>query len=160
MSNFDDAFAGLMGNEGKYSNDPRDPGGETMYGVTLRVARAEGYTGHMIDLPIEEAKRIAKKRYWDPMHCDEMDARLAFQVFDAYYNGGNPVKWIQQAVGSNPDGVWGPDTANKLKLYDPLKVMMKFNAYRLKYLTSLTVWSSFGKGWANRIANNLLKGGE
>ena len=49
---FDDAFTALELIEGGYSNDPQDPGGETMYGITARLARAYGYTGAMRDLPL------------------------------------------------------------------------------------------------------------
>jgi lysozyme family protein len=159
MSAYDDAFDALMGNEGGYVNNPADPGGETMWGVTFRVARENGYTGAMRDLPRETAKQIAKSQYWDPSHCDELDARVAFQVFDTAYNGGQPIKWLQQAVGAVPDGVFGPATREALQYNDPLKVVMRFNAYRLKYLGNLKNWPTFGHGWANRIADNLLKGG-
>src|SRR6266478_2656628 len=63
--NFDSAFAALIGNEGGYVFDPRDPGGETMYGITSRVAAKHGYAGAMRDLPLELAKSIAKTEYWD-----------------------------------------------------------------------------------------------
>ena len=56
MNSFDDAFDALIGNEGGYSNNPKDPGGETMWGITARVARAAGYTGPMRDLPRDTAK--------------------------------------------------------------------------------------------------------
>ena len=42
---FDDAFTRLLGNEGGYTNNPADPGGETNWGVTwpvLRQAMGEG----------------------------------------------------------------------------------------------------------------------
>jgi lysozyme family protein len=159
VTTFDDAFDDLMGNEGGYSNNQADPGGETMWGVTARVARENGYSGAMRALPLETAKAIAKKRYWDPARCDELDARLAFQVFDTAYNGGHPIQWLQQAVGVTADGIFGPATLEALNNVDPLKVMMRFNAYRLQYLGNLKTWPTFGHGWANRIAANLLKGG-
>mgnify|MGYP002715655281 FL=1 len=59
--NFDKAFDILMVHEGGYSNNPRDPGGETMWGITSQVARKHGYMGPMRDLPLTEAKRIAKQ---------------------------------------------------------------------------------------------------
>ncbi|RQS69225.1 hypothetical protein DID96_17805 [Burkholderia sp. Bp8963] len=158
MSSFDDAFDALIGNEGGYSNNPRDPGGETMWGVTARVARAAGYTGAMRGLPRDTAKQIAKKLYWDPLHLDEFDPRVAFQVFDANYNGGHPVIWMQGAAGVRVDGVLGPATIAAVKAVDPLRFMMRWNALRLTYFTSLATWVTFGKGWARRIAANLTTG--
>lgn len=158
MSSFDDAFTALIGNEGGYSNNPADPGGETMWGITARVARAKGYTGAMRDLPLETAKAIAKGMYWDPLCLDQFDPRIAFQMFDANYNGGQTVRWAQQASGAAVDGKIGPDTIAAIKAADPQVFCLRFLAYRLKYLTSLKTWPTFGRGWSNRIAANMQKG--
>ncbi|MDI3301602.1 MAG: glycosyl hydrolase 108 family protein [Burkholderia multivorans] len=158
MSSFDDAFAALIGNEGGYSNNPQDPGGETMWGVTARVARAAGYTGAMRDLPRDTAKAIAKRLYWDPLHLDQFDPRVAFQIFDANYNGGHPVIWMQGAAGARVDGVLGPQTIAAVQAADPLRFVLRWNALRLTYFTSLATWPTFGKGWTRRIAANLTKG--
>ncbi|HDR8930494.1 glycoside hydrolase family 108 protein [Burkholderia vietnamiensis] len=158
MSSFDDAFDALIGNEGGYSNNPKDPGGETMWGVTARVARAAGYTGAMRDLPRDTAKAIAKRMYWDPLHLDQFDPRVAFQIFDANYNGGHPVIWMQGAAGARVDGVLGPQTIAAVQATDPLRFVLRWNALRLTYFTSLATWSTFGKGWTRRIAANLTKG--
>jgi lysozyme family protein len=160
VSAFDDAFTALIGNEGGYSNNPLDPGGETMWGITERVARATGYGGEMRALPLAAAKAIAKQRYWDIARCDDLDPRVAFDVFDTVFNGGHAVEWLQQAAGADVDGVIGPATLAKLRQVDPLKVLMRFNAYRLQHLGNQKAWPTFGHGWANRIASNLLKGSE
>ncbi|MDY7579345.1 glycosyl hydrolase 108 family protein [Herbaspirillum sp. RTI4] len=160
MTSFDDAFSRLIGNEGGYVNNPADPGGETMYGVTLRVARAFGYAGAMRDLPIETAKAIAKKQYWDPLRLDEFDPRVAFQIFDANYNGGHPVIWMQGAAGVKADGLLGAVTIAAVAATDPLKFIMRWNSLRIRYFTSLETWPTFGKGWSNRIADNLKIGAE
>jgi lysozyme family protein len=158
MSSFDDAFTALIGNEGGYSNNPADPGGETMWGITERVARGWGYTGDMKDLPLDTAKAIAKKLYWDPYQCDQFDPRIGFQVFDAAYNGGRPAQWLQQAAGVKADGVIGSITIAAVRAADPMKIIMRFDAYRLQYLGNLPTWPTFSHGWANRIASNLIRG--
>jgi len=158
MSSFDDAFKALIGSEGGYSFDPADPGGETMWGVTARVAHACGYTGAMKDLPLATAKEIAKKKYWDPLLLDEFDPRVAFQIFDANYNGGLVVLWMQKASGADEDGKFGQTTVDAVKAADPLKFVMRFAAYRVRYLKGLRVWPNFSRGWMDRMANNLLLG--
>ncbi len=158
MSAFDDAFVALIGNEGGYVNNPSDPGGATCFGVSERVARANGYDGPMIGLPLTTAKQIAKSQYWDKYYCDQFDARIGFQVFDAAYNGGRPAAWLQQAAGVQADGIIGPVTIAAVQAVDARQIVMRFLAYRLTYLGNLSTWSTFGHGWANRIANNLLKG--
>jgi lysozyme family protein len=70
--NFDDAFDALLGVEGGYSNSPSDPGGETMWGITRRVALREGYSGDMHLLPRETAKAIYRRRYWDAVMADRL----------------------------------------------------------------------------------------
>jgi lysozyme family protein len=158
INSYDDAFTALMGNEGGYSNNPADPGGETMWGITVRVARANGYAGPMINLPQSTAKAIAKSQYWDKIHGDDFSPAVSFQLFDAIYNGGKPAQWVQQAAGVTADGVIGPTTIAAVNASDPDKIIMRFDAYRLQYLASLPTRATFAGGWMNRIANNLLIG--
>lgn len=158
MSSFDDAFTALIGNEGGYVNNPKDPGGETMWGVTARVARANGYTGAMKDLPLATAKTIAKGEYWDTLSLDQFNPIIAFQIFDANYNGGQTVRWAQQASGAVVDGKYGAATISAIQGTNPQTFVLRFLAYRLKYLNGLKTWTTFGRGWTNRIADNLLKG--
>lgn len=158
MSSFDDAFDALIGNEGGYSFNPKDPGGETMWGVTARVARVFGYMGAMKDLPRDMARNIAKRMYWDPLKLDGVDPRIGFQCLDANYNGGHVIVWMQQACGVKADGVFGEQTQQAMRAVDPLRFILRFNACRGNYYTMLTAWATFGKGWARRVFNNLLKG--
>jgi lysozyme family protein len=158
MNSFDDAFRALIGSEGGYSFHPSDPGGETMWGVTARVARNYGYSGAMKDLPLDTAKQIAKEKYWDPLRLDELDARVAFQIFDANYNGGLVVLWMQKASGAQEDGKFGPDTLAAVKNADPMRFVLRFVAYRLRYLRNLHTWPTFSRGWTERMATNLLLG--
>lgn len=158
MSSFDDAFDALIGNEGGYSNNPNDPGGETMWGITARIARAAGYTGPMRELPRDTAKAIAKRLYWDPLHGDEYDPRIGFQLLDANYNGGHVVLWMQQATGVRADGVLGPATIAAVKAAEPTRFIMRFTAFRQNYLTACKPWPTFGRGWIHRTSANLIKG--
>jgi lysozyme family protein len=168
--NFDQAFADLIGNEGGFSDNPKDPGNwssgkigvgtldGTMWGISAPVARENGYTGRMRDMPLEVAKAIAKRKYWDLYQCDQFDARVGFQVFDAAYNGGHPAQWLQQAAGVAVDGVIGAKTVAAVRSTDPYKIIMRFDAYRLKYMKDCKIWPDVSRGWVDRIANNLLKG--
>ncbi len=159
IRNFDDAFMLLIMSEGKYSNNPDDKGGETMYGITAQVARTHGYRGDMRDLPLAEAKRIAKAEYWDDCQCDQLAPEIAFQIFDAAYNSGpvTAAQWVQRAVGVNPDGQIGAKTIAAVRGMSQEKFGLRFNALRLQYLAKLQAWPSFGRGWCNRIALNLVE---
>lgn len=158
--NFDQAFERLIGHEGGYVNHPQDPGGETMYGITRRVAVSSGYNGKMIDLTLEQAKDIAKREYWIPSKADTFGGAIAFQLFDIAYNHGVSVsaKLLQRAVGVADDGIIGPATIAATKKLDEMVVICLINAKRIRFYTSLSTWSAFGKGWANRVAGNLEYG--
>jgi lysozyme family protein len=102
---FDLAFRRTVGAEGGYANDPDDPGGETMWGITATVARAHGYGGPMRDMPIATAKAIYRAGYWDLIHLDGVDAispAIAAQIFDTAVNcgAGVPVKFLQRALNA------------------------------------------------------------
>lgn len=123
---FDLAFAVTGLAEGKYSNNPKDRGGETMFGITVDVARANGYHGPMIQMPIGVAMQIAKSQYWDLLRLDEIDLlspKIAAELFDSSYNcgTGQAGKWLQRSLNAlnregrdyadvNDDGLVGPKT--------------------------------------------------
>ncbi len=157
--NFDQAFEKLIGHEGRHSNHPDDPGGETMFGVTYKIARAHGYAGPMIDLPIATAKQIYQEAYWDTVRADELPEAIRFDVFDASVNSGpgQAVRFLQRATGVADDGRLGPLTLRAIKSMDPQMLDKRINGYRLRFMAELKVWPSFGRGWASRIATNLIE---
>lgn len=160
-ASFEAAFERLLGNEGAYVDNPADPGGATMWGITERVARSWGYDGDMRALPRETAEAIAYNRYWQPYQLDALPAAVAFQVLDAVYNGGPAILWLQRAAGmpaDEQDGAMGPKTLAAALDMVPAKLIALFDAQRLLYLADLSTWPNFGRGWARRIANNLLVG--
>lgn len=156
--NFNTAFTKLLGHEGGYVNNPKDPGGETNWGITKKVAEANGYSGSMKDFTQKDAEAIYLKLYWNAVKADELPAAVRFDVFDAAVNSGvsQASKWLQRAVGAVDDGVIGIKTIDALKFCYPLEVKQKFLSQRLMFMTDLPTWSTFGKGWARRIASNLL----
>jgi len=62
----------IIKKEGGYVNHPHDRGGETNFGITIGVARANGYMGEMKDMKREDAFRIYALRYWDVNRLDDM----------------------------------------------------------------------------------------
>lgn len=160
MSKFTAFFDRLMEHEGGYVNHPSDPGGETMWGVTKRVARQYGYTGSMRNLPKATAQAIADKNYWQVIRGDDLPDDVAWQVFDAAYNHGNrqAIKFLQRAVGltgDDVDGIMGNQTLSAVKCMDSDRIVLFFLAERLQFFTNLRTWGTFGKGWSRRIVGNL-----
>lgn len=159
IANFDDAFREICLSEGGYVDKPNDPGGATCFGITERVARANGYQGDMRTLPIETAKTIAKTEYWDKFQCDQFDPRIGYLVFDAAFNGGHPAQWLQSASGVTADGAIGAQTIASVRSIEPWKIMARFNASHAEYYASLKNYA-FIDGWVDRISYNLRLGAQ
>ena len=128
MAIFDTLFDRLMKHEGGYVNNPNDPGGETMWGVTKSVARQYGYTGAMRQLPKATAQQIADKLYWQAIQGDKLDRAIAWQLVDAAYNHGNrnAVKMLQRAVGVTDDGIIGNQTLAAVAIIEQLNIAQPF----------------------------------
>lgn len=95
--NINDTVTQLIEREGGYSNDPADAGGETMYGITVAVARKHGYDGPMSMMPRSTAVAIYKAEYWFGPQFDKvamMNQRISEELLDTGVNMG--VSW---AVG-------------------------------------------------------------
>ena len=155
--NFETAFDLLITHEGGFSNHPDDPGGATMYGVTEQVARAEGYTGPMRELTLDFAKKVYRKNYWDACRCEAMPDLLRYPLFDAAVNSGpkQSIKWLQAAAGIKADGIIGPMTQQAVAVLNPYALKTSMISNRLRFMTKLSNWPSFSKGWARRIATIL-----
>lgn len=122
---------GVIGREGGYTNNPSDPGGATMWGVTERVARANGYTGPMNAMPRDTAKDIYFGQYvskpgFAPIMA--LSGRIAEEVVDTGVNMGPAVAslFLQRALNAfnnggrdypdlKVDGDVGPATISALK---------------------------------------------
>ena len=156
--NFDKAFAKLIRHEGGYVSHSADPGGRTNLGVTQRVW--EEWVGHSVDektmrgLTPEMVKPLYKRKYWDKIRGDDLPAGVDYCVFDAAVNSGTgrAIKWLQQSVGVQQDGLIGPKTLSAVKSSDSQLLVVRYNAIRLTFLQDLPTWGTFGRGWGRRVA--------
>jgi Putative secretion activating protein len=78
------AFQIVIGLEGKSTNDPNDPGGLTVYGLSKRY----NPTIHL-DMTLQEAKDIYLYKYWMPAGCDDAPFPLDICLFDGQVNPQN-----------------------------------------------------------------------
>lgn len=155
---FDDAADRLLGNEGGYVNDPKDPGGETKWGISKR-----SYPNVDIkNLTRMDAKGIYLRDFWTRIHAGELFDGVAFQTFDFAVNSGieTAVRYLQRAVGVADDGHWGPISRAAAAAQSESDTIMRLNAERLDFMTRLSNWPDASRGWARRIANNLRWGAE
>ena len=86
-----------------------------------------------------------------------MHSAITFQLWDFAINAGRSraIKELQQAVGVTADGVIGPKTIEAVNAQDLNDVLLSLTAERLKFYTSLDSFKTYGKGWTNRVAENL-----
>ena len=152
---FDEAFLRLIGHEGGYVADSRDPGGETKFGISRRSYPGEDIKG----MTLARAKTIYARDFWGPAGCDAVPDGIKFDLFDTAVNAGPgaAIRMLQKALGVTQDGVIGPKTMQAISSMDPERLDKRFNGHRLDHLNNLDTWPDFGRGWAQRIAENLMK---
>lgn len=166
--------------EGGYVNDPSDPGGETIWGMTIAVARANGYVGRMRDMTKDIAKVIYKKQYWLKPKFDQVAVRyprVAAELFDTGVNAGvaRASEFLQRVLnvlndGGRlyadivPDGQLGPASLTALDGYMRARGKAGEDAL-VRYLDALqgnhyitlaersSKFERFMYGWAKRLAN-------
>lgn len=123
-----DIIKEIIRTEGKWSDDPADAGGATMYGVSLRYARSKGLMFDLDDdgdVDADDIRLISKERafdtfysefYLEPRICDLPDL-LEAQMTDYAVNSGpgQAVQSLQRVVTTlgfptAVDGGLGPRT--------------------------------------------------
>lgn len=154
MTIFDKAFDLVIGAEGGYSADKRDPGGETMYGISKRQ-----YPNLDIkNLSLQQAKEIYYRDYWTPIEACRLNERLAIYYFDCAVNQGVPTakKLMQKHCGVIADGVIGNATRTAMMTLKPTDDN-KFMDLREERYRKTVNFDIYGKGWLNRLENLKLK---
>lgn len=162
MDTFARAFAATLSHEGVLSTDRADPGnyrpdgsfGGTKFGISARA-----YPNiDIANLTLEKAQQIYRIDFWEKPGFDKLPPQVAIQVFDGAVNSGarSSIIWLQRAVQVTPDGLLGPVTTAKSWEMHPDTVVRRYLGYRLSHMSDLAIWPAQGRGWARRIAHNLI----
>lgn len=149
MSTFDRAFDLVIGAEGGYVNDPRDPGGETKYGISKKAYP----TLDIKNLTIDDAKDIYERDYWRAASCDRLPEVVAVALFDSAVNQGirPATRMLQRALAVNDDGVLGSLTIAAANAGKSDDLLVKFCAERALHYASLPTFQTYGRGWMRRL---------
>jgi len=156
--NFDQCFELVLEHEGKYVNDPRDPGRRTNMGVTQRAWEAylnrSVTESEMQTLTPENVKPFYKTQYWDRIKGDQLPAGIDYAAFDLAVNSGTSraAKWLQEIAGVVADGIIGPKSMEAIKACNPEEVIEVLCDMRMDFLERLATFDTFGKGWKIRVA--------
>ena len=111
LTEFKDIIEVVLHHEGGYVNDPKDPGGETNFGI----AKRSHPDVDIKNLTKDGAKEIYKEVYWDGNKVESLPEELRHIYFDMCVNQGKSrgVKILQRAAnakgaGLKVDGGLGP----------------------------------------------------
>jgi lysozyme family protein len=162
LENFQRAIPLVLAHEGKFVNDPHDPGGATNLGVTIGTAKAIGLDvdgdgdTDIIDIKLlkpADAAKVYKRFYWDAVCGDLLPSGVDYTVFDFAVNSGvsRAAKVLQASLGAYPDGHVGPKTLGAVGLYPAKEIIRRVNEDRMAFLKSLPTFSRYGRGWSTRV---------
>lgn len=152
QSPFERAVAIVLEREGVFSDDPRDDGGTTRYGVSQRAYPALDIRA----LTREQAVAIYRRDYWLRCGCPDLPWCFALAVFDTSVNMGQrtAVKLFQRSLNVSDDGIFGPVTLRAaLRAYhqDHLgPTLADYFSRRIKRYAAHPDWPTYGRGWSRR----------
>lgn len=159
---FEKAVEVILREEGGYVNDPKDPGGETNFGISKRQFPMVDVR----DLTREQAADIYYAHYWRPIRGDKLPWPLALFVFDAAVNQGCDAaagfaaqKMLQKALGVAQDGVMGPATMAAVNAARPFHAA-KFMAIRAQRYQGTRNFDKYGEGWLTRLFRVAMESGK
>lgn len=151
------ALAFTLRYEGGYVNDPKDPGGETRYGISKRAYPKLDIK----NLTAEQASDIYRSDYWGPSGAAALPEPLDMVVFDTAVNMGigKAIRMLQEVVCSSMDGRFGPATAAAVQqairrrgMNDVLEDYLKTRWREYDRLVARnSALRRFINGWRNRV---------
>jgi len=154
LMKFEDIINDVIEKEGGYVNDPKDPGGETKYGISKRAFPKVDIKS----LTKEDAKKIYKDNYWIPSKAESIPENLRHIYFDMCVNFGmrGAGRVLQRACnGKNKnkievDGRVGRKTIAACKNLEPDRLrsyrVLKFGHIVYKNVSMEKFWY----GWYRR----------
>jgi len=155
---FSECVAIVLRHEGGFVDDPRDPGGATNRGITLRTLREwrgdDSLTAEDVrNMTEAEAREIYLARYWNPVRGDDLPPGIDLAVFDWAVLGGvgRAARDLQTVLGVRVDGAIGRQTLAAAREADAEEVIRALCRRRLAYLRTRPHWATYGVGWSNRV---------
>lgn len=153
---FDRAVELILSHEGGYVNDPKDPGGETNFGISKRAYPEL----NIKELTRDDARAIYRRDYWDAVRADEMPSAVAVAVFDMAVNAGvrTAIRLLQRVVRVTDDGIIGPVTLAAVNSAEPNEIAIRYAAERLMHYAAIPGWQRYGRGWSRRVIETVVEG--
>lgn len=162
--NFAKCLSLVLKSEGDWSDNPKDPGGATMKGVTLatfrRYVAPKATKDDLRHITGPQLGTVYRRQFWDAVHGAELPAGVDYATFDFAVNSGpgRAAKYLQAAAGAVQDGRIGPATIQIVRALPPGVVIDRLCDARLAFMkrakdkNGRLLWPTFGKGWTTRVA--------
>lgn len=168
LEKYDESLRLVLIHEGVFSNDPQDPGGATLHGITQGTYNAyrrnrglpvRALSPNMANSAewLRERAEIYRLQYWNIIKGDQLPPGIDYVVFDGAVNSGpsQSVKWLQRSLGftgKDVDGVLGERTLGAIeRVSNHDALIAKILDRRMAFLKSLRTFSRFGRGWTSRV---------
>ena len=161
---FSNALKYVLVNEGPYSDDPRDPGGATQFGIILTEYQSflhRDLTPEDVkNMPLSTAQAIYQRNFWGPIQGDAYSSdAVATAIFDTAVNkglGGCKVV-LADALNVTFQGeawVYGPDLLAAVNALGPKDFINAFEPAVERYISARIAKypnvACFERGWINR----------
>jgi lysozyme family protein len=158
-SNFLACFNETESFEGGYVDNPHDPGGATLKGVTQAVYTAWLISHGRPDAAVRDAsdadiQAIYRAQYWDPVRADDLYDGLDLVMTDTGWGSGPvmAIQMLQRLVGVTADGQFGAITLAAVNAqWNSTHLINALCAVRMSFFQRLTTWKYFGAGWTVRL---------
>jgi lysozyme family protein len=159
--NFPRCLDFTLAREGGFSNDPRDDGGATNEGITLRTF------GYYFPRPtVEQLKRITPDQvrliyeagFWRETYGDELPRGLDLMVFDMGVTTGpfTAVAMLQELLGVEADGDVGEETLGAIGKHSLTGLIANLAQNQRAYYRSLDK-PTFIEGWLRRVELRVIE---
>ena len=129
---FSQAIEFVLANEGGYTNNPDDPGGETRWGISKRFLDDAGLNVDPKVLTRDDAIDIYYEEFWQKAPYDQIhNTLISTKLLDIHVNTGlrQAAKIIQRACRAcgravDDDGVIGGKTMEAINLCEPVRLLV------------------------------------
>jgi lysozyme family protein len=154
---FSDYLAFTLAEEGGFTDDPRDAGGATNWGITqatLSHWRGEPCTIDDVEnLGNNEVRAIYHALYWLALQCDTLRNGLDLMMFDFGVNAGvgRAARMLQASLDVTVDGLLGPISMLAARGADLVGLIGDLATRQEAFYSGLADFPVFGKDWLARL---------
>lgn len=146
---FEKAVDFVLKQEGGYVNHPKDPGGETKFGISKRAYPLVDIK----NLTLDTAKEIYFMDYWERLNISKLPEKLRLVVFDCAVNQGPgfAAATLQACLGVKVDSAIGPKTLEAAGKSEPKRLLKAYVERRMIRYYEARNAHAFLKGWLVRL---------